>query len=125
VRATAGYRFTPAAIAGRWTLRSRTPVDGTVTFPSWGGAAEIRATLRDGRTVTVGPRRVALARIRSLEIVSARSGYRVIPLSRPAGATVRTLATRRQSSDPKPGPTLAVALRHGRSGAFAARIEVD
>jgi hypothetical protein len=118
--ATSAYRFTPGWIEGRWTLRSRVSATAAVTFPSWGRGARVEATLEDGRTVAVG--RVPLAGVRTLHIVSERSGYRVTPRG---AATVRLVAARRQSSDPDPGPTLEVLVGRGRRLAFAARITVD
>jgi hypothetical protein len=122
LRATSAYRFTPGWIEGRWALRSPAAVDAAVTFPSWGRGARVLATLRDGRTVPVGRAPLALARVRSLHVLSERSGYRVLPRG---GASVRLVATRPQPSDPNPGPTLEVALGHARRSTFAARITVD
>jgi hypothetical protein len=124
--ATSEYRFTRGWIDGRWTLAGR-PASGTqagVTFPSWGRGARVLATLADGRTVVLGSRPLALARVRSLHVVSARSGYVVTPLSRPAGAAVRLLAVRPQAADPEPGPSLELVLAPG-ANRFAARIAVD
>lgn len=122
LHATAAYRFTPERIEARWTVRGRRP-DGAlteVTFPSWGRGARVLATLRDGRVVRIhGP--LALARVRSLHVVSARSGYRITPLVH--AGTIRLLATAPQPSNPDPGPTLAVEL--GRAAVFAARMTVD
>ena len=121
--ATSEYRFTPRAIEGRWTVAGRGGVT-SVTFPSWGRRARIVATLRDGRAVAVSRRPLALARIRSLHVQSARSGYTVVPLGHTDGAAVRLIPSRLQSSAPDPGPTLEVVL--GAAPArFAARIVVD
>jgi hypothetical protein len=35
-----------------------------------------------------------------------------VPVTRPAGAVVRTLAVSPQSSDPEPGPTAAIEIAH-------------
>jgi hypothetical protein len=123
LRATSAYRFTPGWIEGRWTVAGRRPAGAatTVTFPSWGRRARVLATLRDGRTVQVGAAALALARVRSLHVISARAGYRVLPLTR--RGTIRLLATTPQPSAPSPGPSLAVGL--GRAATFAARIVVD
>ena len=39
-----------------------------------------------------------------------RSGYVVVPATRPRGATIHALRTRPQSSAPRPGPTAAIQL---------------
>jgi hypothetical protein len=123
LRATSEYSFTPRAIEGRWTVSGRGGVTG-VTFPSWGRRARIVATLRDGRSVALSSRPLALAGIRSLHVHSARSGYRIVPLEPYARGSVRLIRGRAQSSAPDPGPTLEVRL--GAAPArFAARIVVD
>jgi hypothetical protein len=49
----------------------------------------------------------------------------VTPLRRPAGATVRLIATTPQPSASEPGPTVAVRLPGAGDGeAFAARLTV-
>jgi hypothetical protein len=53
---------------------------------------------------------VPLSSIAYLWIRSERSGYVVVPASRPAGAGVHVMRPSAQSSDPKPGPTLAVQI---------------
>ena len=50
LRARVEYRFTAAAIEGRWSV-SGSGGRATVTFPSWGRAATVTATLRDGSRV--------------------------------------------------------------------------
>jgi hypothetical protein len=125
LRATTAYRFTPGWIEARWTLRAPSAVDATITFPSWGRGAHAIATLRDGRTARLSHTCRPLAGIRSIHVVSARSGYTVTPLSEPAGADVQLIAARPQSSDPNPGPTLQVRVAGTRRVAFTARITVD
>jgi hypothetical protein len=125
MRATASYRFTPRWIGVRWTLRSAGAVDAAVTFPSWGRGADVVVVLRDGRTEPLGPSPVALSRVASLHVVSERSGYRVLPLSRPEGAAVRLVTVRPQAADPNPGPAVEVELQRGRHASFAARIVTD
>jgi hypothetical protein len=106
------HRFTAPTVESRWTVRGRRrSVD--VLFPSWGRRARIAAVRRDGSSVTVGRRRVPLRDVVYLRVRSARSGYVVVPLRR-AGVTARTLPTRRQSSAPNSGPTLALRLRRDR-----------
>jgi len=123
--ATTAYRFTPGWIEARWTLRAATAVDATITFPSWGRGGHAIATLRDGRTARLSLRCLPLAGIRSIHVVSARSGYTVTPLSEPAGAEVHLIAARPQSSDPDPGPTVQIRIAGTRRAAFAVRIAVD
>jgi hypothetical protein len=81
--------------------------------------------LRDGSRVSLRASAVRLERVARFEIESAHSGYTVVPLRRPAAAVARVLEPARQSSDPDPGPTLAIELAHGstwRRARFAARI---
>ncbi len=65
----------------------------------------------DGSRVRVG--RVPLRGVTRLEVQSARAGYIVVPQRR-AGVVARTIRTRRQSSAPNPGPTLALRFRGKR-----------
>jgi len=125
LRATTRYHFTPEWVEARWSLRSPLPVDPAVTFPSWGAHAHVVATLRSGRTVRLGTAELSLSQVASLAVVSERSGYHVVPLSRPSGASVRLVRTRPQSSDPNPGPTVEVVLPHGCGASFAAKIVIS
>ena len=101
--------------AGRRPRRCAVPEHGP-----WGERGRAAARRRDGR---LGGEAIALSGDRSLDVHSARGGYRVTPLERPAGGAVRLMPTRPQPSAPTPGPTVAVALAHGVGGvAFAARI---
>jgi hypothetical protein len=125
IRATTDYRFTPRFIDARWTLRAALDVAPAATFPSWGPGAHVIATLRDGRTIILGEGTRPLAGIRSLHVVSEHSGYRVLPLANPAGASLRLITPAPQPADPHPGPTLEIALATGRTASFAARIIVD
>jgi hypothetical protein len=108
------HRFTRDWIQSSWRLtrragRARYTAD--VLFPSWGGsAASVTAVLRSGDRVPVGAGRIALSSIAYLSIRSRYSGYVVAPVTRPAGAVVRTLAVSPQTSDPEPGPTLAIQI---------------
>ena len=71
---------------------------------------------RDNEDAVVSAQRsVALARVRHFEVIGRRSGYKVVPLRRPARAVARVMVPSRQSSAPDPGPTLAVELAHGAS----------
>jgi hypothetical protein len=122
------HRFTPRSIQTRWDVTRRSsaaPYSVDVLFPSTGrSAAHVSAILRDGSRVEVGSR-IALSRVRRLEVVSRYSGYTVTPLSRPAGAAVHVMRPAPQASAPDPGPTLAVQLeRNARFDrtAFTARL---
>ena len=110
------HRFTRDWIQSTWRVtrragRARYTVG--VLFPSWGGAAaSVTAVLRSGARVAVGAGRIPLASIAYLSIRSRYSGYVVVPVSRPAGAVVRTLAVSPQNSDPEPGPTAEIEIAH-------------
>jgi hypothetical protein len=119
------HRFAARFIETRWSVRGARGHSAEVRFPSWGRGATILAVRRDGTTSVVGRRRIALRDIDHFSVRSARSGYVITPLRRPRGAVVRARRARYQSSDPHPGPTLAVAILHGGSRAtFAVRIRV-
>jgi hypothetical protein len=129
-RAVTNNRFTPRSIETRWALtrlRGHARLTASALLPSWGSGARVVAVLRDGSRLSVRAHSVALARVARFEIVSQRSGYTVLPLRRPAGAVARVLLPSRQSSDPDPGPTLAVELARGdgwRRARFSVRIVV-
>ena len=130
-RAVTSHRFTEAFIDTYWRLdrlRGRARLRADVTFPSWGRDASVTALLRDGTRVRISAgRAVALAAIVRFEISSARSGYAVAPLRRPRGAIAHVILPSRQSSQPDPGPTLAIEVARGARWSrarFAARIRV-
>ncbi len=130
-RAVTSHRFTGAFIDTHWRLdrlRGRARLRADVTFPTWGRGAAVSALLRDGTRVRIGAgRAVALAAIVRFEIASARSGYTVTPLRRPQGAMAHVILPTPQSSQPDPGPTLAVEIARGARWSrarFAARIRV-
>ena len=50
---------------------------------------------------------------------SERSGYVVVPTSRPAGAGVHVIRPSAQSSEPKPGPTAAIQIARAQKFARA------
>ena len=131
-QAVTSHRFTPSTIETNWRLErrygsARLRVD--VLMPSWGTAsARVVAVLKDGERVSLrAGGAVRLSRVRRFEIASRHSGYTVVPLRRPEGAVARVLDPSRQSSNPDPGPTLAIEIAHGstwRRARFAARIAV-
>jgi hypothetical protein len=109
------HRFTPDWIQTSWTATRRTGnarYTADVLFPSWRGSstASVVAVLRDGARVTVGSRLIPLTSVSYLWVRSEHSGYVVVPASRPTGAAVHTLSVKAQSSDPRPGPTLAIQI---------------
>jgi hypothetical protein len=129
-RAVTSHRFTPASIETRWLLErrygsARLRVDALL--PTWGAGSRVVAVLHDGSRVSVRAGAVRLSRVARFEMVSADGGYDVVPLRRPAGAVARVLLPSRQSSNPDPGPTLAVEIAQGsawRRARFAVRIAV-
>jgi hypothetical protein len=118
------HRFTPDWIQTSWLVSRHAGsarYSADVLFPSWGGhAASLTAVLRDGSHVAIGARAIPLASIAYLYVRSERSGYVVVPVSRPAAAGVHALDVSAQTSDPRPGPTLAVQIarraRFNRAG---------
>jgi hypothetical protein len=130
-RAVTSHRFTGAFIDTYWRLdrlRGRARLRADITFPSCGRDASVSALLRDGTRVRISAgRAVALDTIVRFEISSARSGYAVAPLRRPRGAVAHVILPARQSSQPDPGPTLAIEVARGARWSrarFAARIRV-
>ena len=71
--------------------------------------------LRDGTRVTVGSRLIPLSSVAYLWVRSERSGYVVVPASRPAGAGVHVMRAAAQSSDPRPGPTAAIQIARAQT----------
>jgi len=108
------HRFTPRFIDESWSLRrvrGSAHLTASVLFPSWGSrTARVVAVLKDGTRVSVAAGAVSLDRVAYFQVVSEQGGYVIVPRSRPAGAVARVVGTARQSSDPDPGPTLAIEL---------------
>ena len=130
-RAITSHRFTASFIDTHWRLdryHGHTPLRADVTFPSWGHNAAITALLHDGTRARINPgRSIPLTAITRLELSSAQSGYAITPLRRPRDAIVHVILPLRQSSQPEPGPTLAIELARGTHwihARFAARIRV-
>ncbi|MDA0161715.1 hypothetical protein OM076_15675 [Solirubrobacter ginsenosidimutans] len=116
------HRFTRDWIQTNWTVTRRTGTaryTADVLFPSWKGEgtspASIVAVMKDGTSVTVGSRLVPLTGVAYLWVRSERSGYVVVPQSRPAGAGVHVIRPSAQSSDPKPGPTAAIQIARAKT----------
>jgi hypothetical protein len=111
------YIFRAGSIDATWTFRGRGRKRRTVElrFPSWRGDGTARLwTVRAGGAAAelTGDAEVPLRGVRWLYVQSDRSGYVVVPRGMPAGMHARSLATRPQSSAPKPGPTLVLELAH-------------
>jgi hypothetical protein len=119
VRIRATHRFRAATIVSRWrvTCRGRCHYRVRVHFPTW-GAATIAALRRDGTRVPLVPggARVRLSDVAAIEL---RRGYRLEPVERQGGASVRAVGVGRQPREALPGPTLRVELV--RRGAFHQR----
>ena len=126
--ARASHRFTAGWIESSWIARrraGRARVSTDALFPSWGARGRPVAVLTDGRRVGVGARRRSLAGVAYFEIDSVHSGYVVVPLRAPRGATFHALATSPQGSAPTPGRTLAVQIARASRAAgvgFAVRL---
>jgi len=115
VRITTTHRFRLRDIEVRWQIRCRRPCrarEVDVHFPTWGADAVIDAHRRDGSHAPL-MRRAALAGVKRLELGAADGGYTVTPLAAPRGAALLLVSTRRQPTDPHPGPTLAIRLAGG------------
>lgn len=112
------HRFTARFVETRWTVRGARGHTVDALFPSWGRGARLVAVRSDGSRVVIRRRRTPIARVAYLRVLSARSGYVVVP-RRTTGVTARALRTRRQSSAPHAGPTLALRLARKR---FAVRL---
>ena len=129
-RAVTSHRFTSTAIETRWLLErrhGRAGLRADVLFPSWGRDARVVAVRRNGSRVSLRAGAVRLSQIARFEVTSARTGYLVVPLHRPADAVAHLLRTSRQSSNPDPGPTLAVQVARGsrwQRARFSARIVI-
>jgi hypothetical protein len=98
-------------------MRGRYTVD--VLFPSWGKNASIEAILAGGRRVMLAgpgrPRRsVPLAKVAYFYVAGEDTGYVMLPVERRPKAMAHVLRPRAQSSSPRPGPTLALQLVHGK-----------
>ena len=115
------HKFTPFHVETSWTvvrkLRDRYTVD--VLFPSWGKTARVEAVMRGGRRVTLARpdaqrRKVSLRDVVYFYIAGEETGYVVVPTGRRPRATAHILRPVKQSSAPRPGPTLAVQLVRGR-----------
>ena len=108
------HRFERAAVTGRWSLSCLGGCAAramTVHFPTWGRAAKVRVTRRDGtvRELRAG----APEPLRAGDRIALSSGYAVEPLAVPDGTVLALVATHRSAFNPRPGPTLALRLARG------------
>ena len=125
LRIRAAHRFTRNAITSRWRVacaRRCGRYRVRAHFPTAGADATIDAYRRDGsrlRLAGAGARpgtRVALSQV---ALLTLGRGYRLIPISRPAGATLLAVPVAPEGTNPSPGPSLAIELVS--SGRFAGR----
>jgi hypothetical protein len=126
------HRFKWSHVETRWKItrrrRGRLTVD--VLFPSWGRKARIEAVLRDGRRITLAQKGAHARVVRAGDVAyyyvaGEDSGYVVVPVGAPARSLAHIVRPKRQSSAPRPGPTLAIqVVRQGRfkRTTFTARI---
>jgi hypothetical protein len=125
VSARSTYRFTSSIISATWNFRATRIARRTVQvqFPSWGGdLARVWAVAPDGWTREILNYR-SLAGVRFFYVQSEHSGYAVIPHSNPANVRARVVHPARQSSAPRPGPTLL--LERPNTTATALEIGAD
>ena len=129
LRSITRHRFTPELIDTRWELTGggtrRVTVDAL--FPTTGAGSRVVAIKRDGTAIALFGARIALADVARFELRSEHAVYTMTPLTRPRGATAHLLRPARQTSAPRPGPTLAIQLARGarvRQATFAARLRV-
>jgi hypothetical protein len=114
------HRFDATTIASRWRMNCE---DGcaarrmTVSFPTWGRAAQLRAAMADGTEVRIERRSRPLPAggVAHVELGrGARGGYELRLRDVPPGTVLAAVRPHRQAWDPHPGPTLLVRLPRGR-----------
>jgi hypothetical protein len=111
------HRFKPAHIETLWKVapkrrRRRLTVD--VLFPSWGRQARVEAVLVNRTRITLAQKGLPSKRVRMRDVAyfyvaGEETGYVVVPEG-PARGTAHIIRPKRQSSAPRPGPTLAIQL---------------
>ena len=132
LRIRSAHRFTRNAIASRWQVtctrrcrryrvRAHFPTAGETprSMPTAGTASRARLAGAGARSGA----RVALSHV---ALLTLGRGYRLIPISRPAGATLLAVPVAPQATNPSPGPSLAVELTGSggfRERTLAVRIE--
>ena len=132
LRIRAAHRFTRNAITSRWRVtcaRRCNRYRVRAHFPTAGVDATIDAYRRDGsrlRLAGPGARPGARVALSQVALLTLGRGYRLIPISRPAGATLLAVAVPPEATNPSPGPSLAVELTGSggfRERTLAVRIE--
>jgi hypothetical protein len=108
------HRFRPEFIESTWSIRPRPGAHGEHTihaqFPSWGASTTITAVLHDGTRHVLGAAPIALRDIAWFHVLGPDGGYVVVLRSSRLPGRARLLHPRAQSSQPHPGPTLALEL---------------
>ena len=115
VRIRSRHRFRAGHIESTWSLRPR-PGGGRhsahVLFPSCDGASVV-AVGHDGSRRRLAEGRIALRDVAWFELIGTDGGYVVVPRGDVPAARAHLLRPAPQSSNPHPGPTLAIELVDG------------
>ena len=125
-QAVTSHRFTPSTIETNWRLerrhgRARLRVD--VLMPELGRRERPRRRGPEGRHAPQPPRRrrrAARRASRRFELDEPEQRLHRRPAAAAEGAVARVLDPSRQSSNPDPGPTLAIEIAHGATWRAAA-----
>jgi hypothetical protein len=115
VRFRSRYVFATDHIHVHWQItRSRAgSLTAEATLPSWGDG-ELNAVMRSGEVVKLtGAAHVQLAAVRYFFIKGSEGGYVVVPRTFLPVATAHVLTPSRQSSNPRPGPSISVRFATG------------
>ena len=128
-RAVTSHRFTPEhdrdPLAARAPLRQRAAARRRAAAELGPRGACGRGAARRVARQPAGSRGAPRARQAVRDRESPTAAIPSVPLRRPSDAVARVLVPARQSSNPDPGPTLAIELAHGatwKRARFAARI---
>jgi hypothetical protein len=115
VRFRSRYVFATDHMHVSWQItRSRTDsLTAEATLPSWGDAT-LNAVLQTGAVVKLeGNGSVRLADVRYFFIDGEEGGYVVVPRLFPPTATAHVISPSKQSSNPRPGPSLTMRFATG------------
>lgn len=111
---TSSHRFRAGHVQSSWSVRAnrKTAARHSIRaqFPSWGKAATITAVMRDGSVRPMDGSQIALRDISWFHIAGVDRGYVVVIRSPKPAGRARLLHPAKQSSSPRPGPTLALEL---------------
>ena len=116
VRFRSRYVFATDHIQIHWQItRTRTDtLTAEATLPSWGEEASLYAVMRAGNVVKLsGNAFVPLPDVRYFFIDGAEGGYAVVPRSFLPTATAHAIRPSKQSSNPRPGPSISVRMATG------------